>query len=220
MRQPRCSRTPEPGDDYLPNERACRVRVRWRRAAVAVRVQADHVLGVQVDALDHVLPAQTKRSVRRTGKDRLETHNLSTLRPRHFSITPPGGPSCESCMTCVSEMLRSLLNWFSRLAAPSLRAPFGQMDSLPHPHGIRIMSAKTSEPISTGSADSMRTDLRFSPGPSFDLLSTRCGPRAFHQHLGSCPDYSCLQSMRCRTNVAEFSSAEMRPACSASSRLT
>lgn len=95
-----------------------------------------------------------------------------------------------------------------------------RINLLPHPHGIRIMSARTSEPISTGSADSMRTDLRFSPGPSFDLLSTRCGPRAFHQHHDRGTDYSCLQRIRCRTKVAEFSSAEMRPACSASSRLT
>lgn len=71
-----------------------------------------------------------------------------------------------------------------------------------------MMSAKTSEPISTGSADSMRTDLRFSPAPSFDWLSTRCGPRPSSQWLDLCLQDYCLPVQaqvpyhRCRVLVS------------------
>lgn len=187
-------------DSILPNERACGAGVRRRRAAVAVGVQADHVLGVQVDAFDHVLPARKRgqfggraEAGHKDAQSRLPAASLV----RHCRVwadrsvqhrNERSNRNWALTMTTRRARLRGVYDMRQRDTpeSPLSIIEFGQpkptsttiwrTNSLAHPHGIRTMSAKMSDPISTGSADSMRTDLRFSPGPSFDLLSTRCGP--------------------------------------------
>lgn len=167
-------------DSILPNERACGAGVRRRRAAVAVGVQADHVLGVQVDAFDHVLPARKRgqfggraEAGHKDAQSRLPAASLV----RHCRVWADRRARLRGVYDMRQrDTPESPLSIIEVGQPKPTSTTIWRTNSLAHPHGIRTMSAKMSDPISTGSADSMRTDLRFSPGPSFDLLSTRCGP--------------------------------------------